>query len=127
VSAIVSTNVENASFLQKMGRGVGAFAAATSAVLWLLAVWSPETREMLAGGWTLVVVNLLIVASVVGVIASVRGHGNVMLVVFLLSFLPVGAVLLQSDHWLRWIGILNLLLLVAALLTRWTRPREPRD
>ena len=127
MNAIVSTNVENASFPQILGRGLGAFASATSAVLWLLAVWSPDTREMLAGGWTLIVVNLLIVASVVGVIASVRGHGNVMLAAFLLSFLPVGAVLLQSDHWLRWIGILNLLLLVAALVTRWTRPRELRD
>ena len=111
-------------FLQRIGRGLGAFAAATTAVLWLLAVWSPDTREMLAGGWTLVVVNVLIVVCVVGVIASVRGHPNVMLVTFFLSFLPIGAYLLYFDHWLRWIGILNLLLLVAALVTRWSRPRE---
>lgn len=111
------------SFLQIMGRSLGAFASATAAVLWLLAVWSPDTGGILAGVWTLLVAHVLIVVSVVAVIASVRGHGNVMLAAFLLSFLPVGVYLLYHDHWLRWIGVFNLLLLVAAFVTRWTRPR----
>lgn len=119
----MSVEFGNPGFVQIMGRSLGAFASATAAVLWLLAIWAPDTRDTLAGGWTLIVANLLIIVCVVAVIASVRGHGNVMLMAFLLSFLPVGAVLLQSEHWLRWIGVLNLVQLVAALLTRWTRPR----
>lgn len=122
----MNVRTENASFLQMLGRGLGAFVSAVSAVLWLLAVWSPDTGAIFTGGWALVVANLLIIVCVVGVIASVRGHGNVMLIAFLLSFLPVGAYLLRTDHWLRWIGILNLLLLVAALVTRSTRPRSER-
>ena len=115
-----------AGVLAMTGRGVGAFASAATAILWLLAIWSPDTSDVLAGGLTLVVAHLLVVVSVVGVIASVRGHGNVMLAVFLLSFLPVGVVLLRADHWLRWIGVLNLLLLLAALATRFsTRRSEP--
>lgn len=115
------------SYLQIVGRSIGAFASATSAALWLLAAWSPDTRDMLAGGVTLLVACLLIIVCIVGVIASVRGHGNVMLVVFLLLFLPVGAVLLRADHWMRWIGVVNLLLLGGALVTRWTARRAPRE
>ncbi len=112
------------SFPQVLGRGLGAFASAVSAVLWLLAIWSPDTGEILAGAPTLLVACLLLTACIVGVIASVRGHGNVMLIVFLVSFLPIGAVLLRVDHWLRWIGVLNVLLLVAAVVTRTTRKPE---
>jgi hypothetical protein len=115
------------SYPQIVGRSIGAFASATSAALWLLAAWSPDTREMLAGGVTLFVACLFIIVCVVGVIASVRGHGNVMLIVFLLLFLPVGAVLLRADHWMRWIGVCNLILLCGALVTRWTMPRVPRE
>lgn len=122
----MSAEIRTPSFLHVAARGLGGFASATAAVMWLLALWSPDTRELLAGTWALLVANLLIIVGVVGVIASVRGHGNVMLAAFLLSFLPVGAVLLRTDHWLRWIGALNLLLLLAALVTRWTEPRGPR-
>jgi hypothetical protein len=127
VAESVEVGLGNVSFLQITGRSVGAFASATTAVLWLLAAWSPDTREMLAGGVSLFVACLFVVLCVVGVIASVRGHGNVMLIVFLLLFLPVGAVLLRADHWMRWIGVFNLLLLCGALLTRWTVRRAPRE
>jgi hypothetical protein len=47
-----------------------------------------------------------------------KGHSTVLFVVFIASFLPIGAYLLGVNHWLRWVGVLNVLILVAVLMIR---------
>jgi hypothetical protein len=37
------------------------------------------------------------------------------MLVFVASFFPVGVVLVTAEHWLRWIGVLDVGLLVAAV------------
>lgn len=103
-------------------RSCGALAAALTALLWVAAMWAPSTRSVLSG-WSFAVAFMMAFFAIFAVIASIRGHGNVMLAMFLASFLPVGAYLIQVDHWLRWVGILNLILLLAALFTRWAATR----
>jgi hypothetical protein len=46
-----------------------------------------------------------------------------LMVAFLASFLPVGAVLIQVDIWFRWIGMLDVALLVAVSLI-WFGARD---
>jgi protein-S-isoprenylcysteine O-methyltransferase Ste14 len=46
----------------------------------------------------------------------VRGHLVVVTLVFLASFFPVGVALFNADHWLQWVGRLDVGFLVAALL-----------
>jgi hypothetical protein len=110
--------------LWQIGRAIGGLASATAAVMWVYAMWAPDVREIFAG-WSLPVAMLMMFLSLLAVIAAVRGHGNMMLAMFLGSFLPVGAVLMRVEHWLSWIGVLNLILLGAALVTRWTAPQRP--
>jgi hypothetical protein len=112
--------------LWQIGRAVGALVAAIAAVMWVYAMWAPDVRAILAG-WSLPVAMLMMFLSLLAVIAAIRGHGNMMLAMFLGSFLPVGAVLMRVDHWLSWIGVLNLILCAAALVTRWTSPRQPTE
>jgi len=47
-----------------------------------------------------------------------------LVLLFLASFFPVGAFLLPTDHWLKWVGWVDLGLLVAAVLLWLTRRRE---
>jgi len=109
---------ETGEIIGLTARGVGAFAAAATALLWIAAMWAPSMQAVLSG-WSFAVASMMAFFAIFAVIASVRGHGNVMLAMFLASFLPVGAYLIRVDHWLRWVGVLNLILLLAALFTRW--------
>ena len=107
-------------------RGCGVISAGAAALLWVTAMWMPSTQSVLSG-WGFAVAALMLLISIFAVLASLRGHGNIMLGMFLASFLPVGAYLIRVDHWLQWVGILNLLLLAAALLTRWAMASGARS
>ena len=97
-----------------LSRGLGAFCGAALALGWLYAVWIPAAGIALTG--TSFVVGLaLALAAVFAANAAVRGHAVVVMLVFVASFFPVGAVLVTADHWLRWIGVLDVGLLVAAV------------
>ena len=56
-------------------------------------------------------------------IAAVHGHAAVIALAFLASFFPIGVSLLPRDHWLQWVGWLDLGLLVSAVLIWVSRPR----
>jgi hypothetical protein len=61
--------------------------------------------------------------SIFAVIASVRGHGVALVVMFIMSFFPVGAYLFGIPHWLRWIGVTDLGFLVAGLMILYSTPK----
>jgi hypothetical protein len=95
-------------------RGLGALAGAALAPAWVYAVWLPAGGIELTG--TSFVVGLaLALAALIAVIAAVRGHAAVVMLVFVASFFPVGAVLVTAEHWLRWIGVLDVGLFVSAV------------
>lgn len=99
------------------GRGLGAVSGALVAVLWMLALWMPESGMALTG-INFVVALLMALFALFAVIASVRGHATVLLVLFVASFFPVGVTLLGAEHWLAWAGRLNVCYLVAGALIR---------
>src|SRR5690606_3022625 len=102
------------------GRAVGAASGAGVAVLWMLGIWVPDTGFELTG-INFVVGMLMALFALLAIIASVRGHPAALLVLFVASFLPVGLTLLDADHWLAWIGRLNVGYLLAAALIRLGR------
>lgn len=102
------------------GRAIGAAAGAGGAVLWMLWIWMPDSGLALTG-MNFVVGLLMTLFALLAVIASVRGHPAALLVLFVASFLPVGLLLIRADHWLAWIGRLNLGYLLAAALIRLGR------
>jgi hypothetical protein len=99
------------------GRGLGALSGAITGVIWVYVIWFPSSGLTLSGV-SVLVAGLMALFAIVGVIAAVKAHSTVLFVVFIASFLPIGAYLLGADHWLRSVGVLNVLTLVAVLMIR---------
>jgi hypothetical protein len=106
--------------LNAFGRALGALCGALLSVAWVFALWVPEARLTLSGV-SVVVALLLAIFAVFATIASIRGHAAVVVLLFLASFFPIGAYLMPADHWLRWVGWVDLGLLLAAVLIWITR------
>lgn len=104
------------------GRGVGACSGAVVAVLWMVAMWVPAAGFAVTG-ISFVVALLMAMLALFAAIAAVRGHALVLVVLFVASFLPVGFALVGADHWVSWIGRLNLCYLLAAALIWLGRER----
>jgi hypothetical protein len=105
-----------------LGRGLGVVCAAVLAVAWSYALWVPSAGLPLSGVSVIMALALVAFAVFAG-IASVYGHAVVVVLLFLASFFPIGAFLMSADHWLKWMGWLDLGLLAAAVLM-WTSARR---
>ena len=89
----------------------------------MLGVWLPESGMALTG-INFIVALLMALLGLFAVIAAVRGHAVVLIVLFVASFFPVGAALLTGEHWLAWAGRLNVCYLVAGVLIALGRRRR---
>jgi hypothetical protein len=105
------------------GRALGVVCSAGLASAWAFALWVPAAGLTLTG-ISVVTALLLVTIAVFAGIAAVHGHAVVLVLLFLASFFPVGAFLLPTDHWLKWVGWADLGLLVAAVLIWLTKRRE---
>jgi hypothetical protein len=90
--------------------------------MWLWALGTPQGTFSLSAVHIAIGVLMMLFA-IFAVIASVRGHGLALLIVFIMSFFPVGAYLYGIPHWLHWIGVSNLGFLVAGLLILYSTPK----
>lgn len=110
--------------LSWLGRAFGALTGALLSVAWSFAIWVP-TQGVALTGFSFVVALLMAAFALVATIASIKGHFVVVGLVFLASFFPVGVALITADHWLQWIGRLDLGYLIAALLM-WVGARAAK-
>ena len=105
--------------LRTLSRYAGKFIGAASGVaacgLWLWVLATPQDTFLLSAVHIAVGV-LMVLLAIFAVIASLRGHGRALMVMFIMSFFPVGGYLLGIPHWLRWVGVANLGFLVAGLM-----------
>jgi hypothetical protein len=85
-------------------------------------LWVPAAG-LTVTGISVVTALLLVTFAVFAAIAAVYGHATVIALLFLASFFPVGAFLMPTDHWLKWVGWVDIGLLVAAVLIWLTRSR----
>lgn len=115
------------SLLFHAGRGLGALAGAVLSVLWAYAMWVPEAGLPSLSGISFAVALLMCFIAIIGVIAAVHGHSGMLMVAFLASFLPVGAVLVQVDLWFQWVGMLDLALLAAASMIWYGSSGQKQD
>ena len=102
------------------GRVLGLLAGAAVAVAWSFAMWVP-TGGLTLSGMSFVVAFIMSSLGLLAMIAAWRSHTVVLFVVFVASFLPVGGYLMGTQHWLRWVGTVDLLFLLAGLLMWWSR------
>lgn len=107
----------------RIGQVTGVVAGATSCLLWTLMIWDPAGTFSFSL-LSFIVVFLMILVSIISVIAAVQGHGGVLIVLFALSFFPVGLYVLAVAHWIRWVGIADAGFLVAGLLI-WRYGNKP--
>ena len=106
-----------------LGRAIGLVCAAVLASIWAFVLWVPAQADLTVTGISVVTALLLVAFAVFAGIAAVYGHAAVIALLFLASFFPVGAFLMPTDHWLKWVGWVDLGLLVAAVLIWATRRR----
>jgi len=102
------------------GRALGLLCAAGLGGAWAFALWVPSAGLTITG-ISVVTALLLVLFALFAAIASFHGHGAVVALLFLASFFPVGVFLLRVDHWLKWVGFVDLGLLAAAVLILVTR------
>ena len=106
-----------------LGRILGVVCAVALAIAWAVALWVPSAGLSLPGVSPAVALAFLAFAVFAGV-ASAYGHAVVVVLLFLASFFPVGSqFLLQTGHWVRWVGWGDLGLLLAATLM-WATARR---
>lgn len=110
--------------LNWFARALGALCALALSGAWAFALWVPSAGLTLSGV-SVVMALLLVGFAIFAGIASAYGHAVVVALFFLASFFPIGAFLLPTDHWLRYVGWLDLGLLIAAALM-WATAREAR-
>jgi hypothetical protein len=111
-----------ANTINWFGRGLGVACGAGIAAVWAFVLWVPSAG-LTVTGISVVTALVLVVFGVFAAIAAAHGHALVVALFFLASFFPVGAFLLPTDHWLKWVGWVDLGLLVAAILIWSTRKR----
>lgn len=111
-----------ANAINWLGRGLGVACGAAVAAAWAFVLWVPSAG-LTVTGISVVTALVLVALGVFAAIAAAHGHGLVVALLFLASFFPVGAFLLPTDHWLKWVGWVDLGLLVAAILIWSTRQR----
>ncbi len=102
-------------------------AGGVASFLWISAVWFPTDGLDLSGAYLLPVSILMALIGLVGAIAAYNGHAKVMLIAFIASFLPVGIALLDAEHFLRYAGIMNVVLGIATCIVWLTAAREARE
>jgi hypothetical protein len=99
------------------GRVLGMLSGGICSFLWISAIWFPTDGLSLEGAYLLPTSILMAVIGLVAAIAAYHGHSKVMLIGFIASFLPVGIALLDAEHFLRYAGMLNIVLAMATVLT----------
>ena len=102
------------NMIQLTGKAVGAVSGVFACAMWIAALWAPDPSLPLTGASFVTAIAMAFLA-IFAVIASVRGHGVALLVLFFASFFPVGVYLMGVPHWLRWVGICNLGYLLAGV------------
>ena len=105
-----------------LGRVVGLVCAAALASAWAFVLWVPSAGLTLTN-FNVVTALLFVVLALFAGIAAVHGHAAVIALAFLASFFPIGVSLLARNHWLQWVGWLDLGLLASAVLIWLSRPR----
>ena len=104
------------------GRALGLVCAAGLASAWAYVLWVPSSGLTLAY-LNVITALLFVVLAVFAGIAAVHGHPAVIAFAFVASFFPIGVSLLARDHWLQWVGWLDVGLLVSAVLIWVTKRR----
>lgn len=114
------------SVIHTIGQVIGFLSAIGVTLLWTYAMWGPSSILLLSNT-SFSGAFIMTVIAIVAVIASIHGHGVILLLMFFLSFCPIGFFFLTESHWLSWTGVLDLGFLLAGVLLLKTKPISIAD
>jgi hypothetical protein len=101
-----------------LGRGIGLGASAITITLWNLFLFgNPYSTQGITAA-THSVAYLMMFVALVGGLAAWKARPYLMLLVFALSFIPMGLYLLGTPGTFLWIGVANLGFLASGILLR---------
>ena len=112
--------------LRRIGQVIGIVSGAGASACWIVAM-VVEGSGLELGGLTFIVALGMAVMAMIAVIASVHGHGIVLMVLFFASFFPVGMSILDLPTWAQAIGVLNIGYFLAGLILWWANRMVGRD
>jgi hypothetical protein len=104
------------------GQFIGAASGIAACGLWFWVLATPQDT-LLRSAVHMAVGILMMLLAMFAVIASLRGHGFALVIIFIVSFFPVGGYLLGIPHWLRWVGVSDLGFLAAGLMIMYSTRR----
>lgn len=96
------------------GQWVGVVCGATAASLWLLGMLGPLSSATAQP--SILSATLFGLLALSAAAAAILRRPVILLVIFALSFMPVGLYLIGVPHWMKWIGVFNRGYLVSAWL-----------
>ena len=108
------------------GKFIGAASGVVACGLWLWVLATPQDTFVRAAVH-IAVGALMMLLALFAVIASLRGHGLGLVIIFIVSFFLVGGYLLGIPHWLRWVGVANLGFLAAGLMIMYSTRKAPHQ
>lgn len=110
-------NMQPAALVSRVARFAAIVGQSATIVLYLVLNFANPYAALYQGNPldALPVSLLQIVLALFGIVAAWRSLPAIMLIVFLVQFWPVGFYMLGVPSLFRWIGVLNLLFLLAAL------------
>ena len=111
----MSEHPEKLNIFFKLGQTIGIVSGAVAAILWMMSLWSPETSFTFNIASTAVVLFMMVLAVII-IVASLKAHATVMIVIFGISFFPIGLYVLGVPHWIQWVGMANIGYLLAGVL-----------
>lgn len=98
-----------------VGKIIGFVSGGIAAIMWTQLMWF--------GGfeWSqpfpvFLVAMIMVVLSIAVVIAALREHYRALIVLFVISFFPIGISIFTADHWIRWVSLVNIGFLLAGIL-----------
>jgi len=89
------------------GQALGVLSGGALTLLWVYVIWFPAEDGLSITGVSILVAAFMGILALVAAIASFKQHTTVVFVIFVASFLPIGAYLLGVAHWLRFVGIFD--------------------
>ncbi|MGY8815418.1 MAG: hypothetical protein ACKVHQ_12005 [Gammaproteobacteria bacterium] len=99
----------------KLGQLTGIIAGSAASILWMMTLWVPEASFSFNIA-SMAVVLLMIVLAIIVIVASLKGHSTVLIVIFGISFFPIGLYVLGIPHWIQWVGLANIGYLLAGVI-----------
>ncbi|MGK0297593.1 MAG: hypothetical protein ACI9XC_001203 [Gammaproteobacteria bacterium] len=110
----------------KLGQLTGIIAGAVASILWMMTLWVPEASFSFNIA-SMAVVLLMIVLAIIVIVASLKGHSTVLIVIFGISFFPIGLYVLGIPHWIQWVGLANIGYLLAGVIIWRFKPHTTED